>query len=126
MGKYFDAQAALAEIQGSPIHPIHPIPSAENARNRTNSTNRVPPDLEIFEERAAICEFDGGLSRADAEQLAAECQGYDNVVAFRVSRGYHARVACRALKTLKINAAIWGSRYYPCETPFQPPISGTI
>ncbi len=86
MGRYFDARAALAEIQGSPIHPNHPIPSAETARNRTNSTNRVPPDLEIFEERAAICEFDGGLSRADAERLAAECQGFDNVVAFRAAQ----------------------------------------
>ena len=86
MGRYFDAQAALAEIQGSPIHPIHTIPNAETARNRTNSTNRVPPDLEIFEERAAICEFDGGLSRVEAERLAAECQGFDNVVAFRAAQ----------------------------------------
>lgn len=29
-----------------------------------------PFDREAFEERAAICEFDGGLSRADAESLA--------------------------------------------------------
>ena len=86
MGRYFDAQAALAEIQGSPIHPNRPIPSAENTRNRTNSTNRVHPDLEIFEERAAIAEFDGGLSRVEAERLAAECQGYGNVVAFRVAQ----------------------------------------
>ena len=41
------------------------------------------PDLDAFEERAAICEFDGGLSRADAEDIAAQCQGYENVVAFR-------------------------------------------
>jgi hypothetical protein len=41
------------------------------------------PDLDAFEERAAISEFDGGLSRADAEELAAQCQGYENVVAFR-------------------------------------------
>jgi hypothetical protein len=29
-----------------------------------------PFDREAFEERAAICEFDGGLTRADAESLA--------------------------------------------------------
>ncbi|MBN2645043.1 MAG: hypothetical protein JXR59_06175 [Desulfuromonadaceae bacterium] len=31
---------------------------------------------ELFEERAAIMEFDGGLSRAEAERRAAECTGY--------------------------------------------------
>ena len=30
-------------------------------------------DTGVFEERAAICEYDGGLSRADAEQVSAEC-----------------------------------------------------
>lgn len=42
----------------------------------------VPPkkhmnkiDREAFEERAAIMEFDGGLSRAEAERLAAESLG---------------------------------------------------
>ena len=83
MSRYFDAQAALAEIQGYPISPIHPIPDAETDRNRVNRMNRVPPNVEIFEERAAITEYDGGLSRADAEQLAAQCQGFENVVAFR-------------------------------------------
>jgi hypothetical protein len=29
-------------------------------------------DREAFEERSAIMEFDGGLSRAEAERLAAE------------------------------------------------------
>jgi hypothetical protein len=36
----------------------------------------VPPDIEAFEERAAIAEFDGGLSRADAEDVAAGAQGF--------------------------------------------------
>ena len=44
------------------------------------------PDLDAFEERAGICEFDGGLSRADAEDLAAQSQVYENVVAFRAAR----------------------------------------
>ena len=42
----------------------------------------VPPkkhmneiDREAFEERAAIMEFDGGLSRSEAERLAAESLG---------------------------------------------------
>ncbi|WP_306112799.1 MULTISPECIES: hypothetical protein [unclassified Roseovarius] len=85
MARYFDAQAALAEIKGSPIHPIHPIQEGDEARNRTNRVNRVPPDPEIFEERAAIIEFDAGLSRDRAEDMAAKAQGYGNVVEFRAA-----------------------------------------
>ena len=36
----------------------------------------VPPDIEAFEERAAIAEYDGGLSRKEAEDVAARDQGY--------------------------------------------------
>ena len=36
----------------------------------------VPPDIEAFEERAAIAEFDGGLTRAEAEDVAAQDQGF--------------------------------------------------
>jgi len=36
----------------------------------------VPPDIEAFEERAAIAEFDGGLTRAQAEDVAAQEQGF--------------------------------------------------
>ena len=34
------------------------------------------PDIEAFEERAAIAEYDGGLSRQQAEDLAARAQGF--------------------------------------------------
>ena len=34
-------------------------------------------DLDRFEERAAIMEHDGDLSRNDAERLAAEAQGWN-------------------------------------------------
>lgn len=33
-------------------------------------------DIDKFEERAAIMEYDGGLPRARAEELAARAQGY--------------------------------------------------
>ena len=85
MARYFDAQFALAQIQGDPIHPIHTIPAKSGAENRTNSTNRVPTNVEFFEERAAIAEFDGGLTRGDAEDLAAQAQGYDKVFAFKAA-----------------------------------------
>lgn len=82
MARYFDAQAALAEIQAHPISPIHPICGSEASKNRTNRTNRVPPDPDAFEERAALIEIDAGLSRRQAEDMAAKAQGYDNVIAF--------------------------------------------
>jgi hypothetical protein len=34
------------------------------------------PDIDAFEERVAIAEYDGGLTRKQAEDLAAQCQGF--------------------------------------------------
>ena len=34
------------------------------------------PDIDAFEERAAIAEYDGQLSRRAAEDLAAQAQGF--------------------------------------------------
>jgi hypothetical protein len=34
------------------------------------------PGIEAFEERAAIAEYDGGLTRLQAEALAAQEQGF--------------------------------------------------
>ena len=34
------------------------------------------PDIDSFEERAAIIEYDGGLSRSEAEDRAAQDQGF--------------------------------------------------
>ena len=39
----------------------------------------APPDLDAFEERAAILEYDAGLQRHEAETLAAQEQGFANV-----------------------------------------------
>jgi len=36
------------------------------------------PDIDVFEERAAIIEFDGGYTRQEAEDLAAQAQGFRN------------------------------------------------
>ena len=40
------------------------------------------PDIEEFEERAAIAEYDGGLVRSKAEELAAQGQGFRNADAY--------------------------------------------
>ena len=34
------------------------------------------PDIDAFEERAAIAEYEGGLSRKHSENLAAKAQGF--------------------------------------------------
>ncbi|MDO6800807.1 hypothetical protein [Shimia thalassica] len=40
------------------------------------------PDIDWFEERAAIAEHDGGLSRSRAEDLAARTQGFRDAEAY--------------------------------------------
>ena len=37
------------------------------------------PDIEAFEERAAIVQYDGGLTLDEAEDLAAQGQGFGSV-----------------------------------------------
>ena len=45
------------------------------------SATRIP-DIEAFEERAAIAEYDGGLTRLQAEALAAQEQGLASAGAY--------------------------------------------
>lgn len=40
------------------------------------------PDIDAFEERAAIAEYDGGLTRREAEDLAAQAQGFRDADAY--------------------------------------------
>ncbi len=41
---------------------------------------RVAPDIADFEERAALCEFESEATRAEAEDLAAQQQGWTDAV----------------------------------------------
>ena len=65
-----------------------PATSATSATGRVKVTPTVATvatvavasaffDLDAFEERAAIMEYDGGLTRDQAERLAAEAQGWN-------------------------------------------------
>lgn len=98
----FDAYAALRKLDAEPVAPAAiPTKPPENAPNvaivadvagvqarkpeKALGQNQANPDADAFEERAAICEYDGGLTRDAAEDLAAQCQGYDNVIAFRAA-----------------------------------------
>lgn len=40
------------------------------------------PDIEAFEEMAAICQHDGGYSHEKAEHLAAKAQGFDDAAGY--------------------------------------------
>ena len=44
----------------------------------TEDTSLIP-DIEAFEERAAIVQYDGGLTLDEAEDLAAQGQGFGSV-----------------------------------------------
>ena len=95
---WFDVQAALKEIEGGSGCDTRDTATkdAKAAHIRANVadvadvatlvTSQVTTDTDAFDERAAIAEYDGGLTRADAEDLAARCQGYDNVVAFKAAK----------------------------------------
>ena len=41
-------------------------------------TPRLIPDIEAFEERTAIAQYDGGLTLDESEDLAAQDQGFDS------------------------------------------------
>lgn len=43
-------------------------------------------DQDVFEERAAIIEFSGGLSRFEAETLAAQAQGITRLEAINAAK----------------------------------------
>ena len=43
---------------------------------------RIIPDIEAFEERIAIAEYDGGLPRPQAENLTAQEQGFATADAY--------------------------------------------
>ena len=40
------------------------------------------PDIDAFEERAVIAEYDGGCTRKAAEDLAARAQGFRDAEAY--------------------------------------------
>jgi hypothetical protein len=56
--------------------------AADAAHLEADAASRPPaPCLDAFAERAAIAEHDGGMTRADAEALAAAEQGYPTAAA---------------------------------------------
>ena len=62
------------KVSKAPFVPFVAIPAAPT-RQISVANESVSIDREAFEERAAIMEFDGGLSRAEAERLARNYYG---------------------------------------------------
>jgi hypothetical protein len=111
---WFDSQAALANIEGDNPLFCEPDSRATCATTATQTTETLPhvaqvarvarplapktesapsrdDDTKTFEERAAICQIEGGLPRAEAEALAllhlpglAEEAGIDDATMARV------------------------------------------
>ena len=69
----------------------------------------APLDLDAFEERAAILEYDAGLQRHDAEKLAAQDQGFTDVPSLQgeMVRRWVAKVERMArLSTISLEGAV--------------------
>lgn len=104
----FDARAVLAEIraEGCGVAKAAKVAKAgktlaglaalagvsDRAESYPSASNQPPPpDLDAFEERAAIAEHDGGLGRVEAEALAAREAGYENPAALYADTTCHWR-----------------------------------
>ena len=76
MGRYFDTTATLATIATEKADLSQESQLSRGAEVcETNDESSI--DLrDAFEERAAILEYDGGMSRADSERRAAAETGY--------------------------------------------------
>ncbi len=66
MGRFFDTRAFSQQTtEGAAVSQLSQLPQVSTAAR-----------VEAFEERAAIMEFEGGLTRQEAERLAAEELGF--------------------------------------------------
>jgi len=63
-------------------------------------TALAPSDLDAFEERAAILEYDAGLQRHNAETLAAQEQGFNDAPSLQGEMARHWAAEIERLATL--------------------------
>jgi hypothetical protein len=60
----------------NPVPTVPTVPTVQEEFRRQTRAERLAEERAAWEERAAVLEFEGGLDRAAAEQLAAEELGY--------------------------------------------------
>ena len=83
-GGEFDGEGREAALHRPEDHPLTAVPSIRAAASSRADQGAVSPDdcviaglseleRDMFEERAAIIEIDGGLDREEAERIALQC-----------------------------------------------------
>ena len=83
MGRYFDTSSAVATLATTATKPeksrdlSQKSQLSQQADNEKLTGDNIIDLRHAFEERAAIMEYDGGMSRADAERAAAADVGFD-------------------------------------------------
>lgn len=94
----FDVYAALAKVQveseDAPTPPTVPTETPQQSQSvggigsvgRPSARNQNSADLSDYEERAAILEFDAGLSKAEAEERAASEQGFSDAASLHAAK----------------------------------------
>ena len=83
MGRYFDTSSAVATLATFATEPTKSSDlSQKSQKSQGNEREDITGDNIIdlrhaFEERAAIMEYDGGITRKDAERAATSETGFD-------------------------------------------------
>lgn len=83
MGRYFDTSSAVATLATTATETAkssdlsQQSQQSQRAENEKLTGDNIIDLRHAFEERAAIMEYDGGMSRADAERAAAADTGFD-------------------------------------------------
>ncbi|MGJ8572808.1 MAG: hypothetical protein ACSHXI_19140 [Hoeflea sp.] len=83
MGRYFDTSSAVATVVTvATKRSKFADPSQQSQKSRGEGGTKFDCDnvidlSHVFEERAAIMEFDGGATREEAERMAATETGFD-------------------------------------------------
>ena len=89
MSFVFDANTALAKLRSQRAGTATPAITATVSGSAPEAVARkatiAGPDPGAFEERAAILEFEAGMTQAEAEDMAARSQGFDNASAYFVA-----------------------------------------
>lgn len=78
MGRFFDTSLAVATLATSATDTAdlsHKSQLSQGAMSEKNGVTNIIDLRDAFEERAAIMEFDGEMTRNEAERLAAEDVG---------------------------------------------------
>lgn len=103
--------AKVATGERQKITSLQPVGAGDTPSIASNADAVTPFDLETFEERAAIAEFDGGLDRGAAESLAWEEDNRRRCTQCTNRRPYDG--VCKVTATIKGALVIANRSYTP-------------